>query len=402
MSVAKVKMSPDEKAANLQRRATEVTQKADCALVSAILKRNPEAAGGVLKHLASLGYTIDTDDGHKAPSSSFKAGIENRDARKRLQAAAPHPSLPSEFAASHDPRDLIPTKYDTIGLFTITFLANKCLGAIEPGNLSPSNLRSLSLRTSGHSDSHKTILLRLLEFATGVPDDFPITGKLRLWSELQAMLCQNNEARGRRARDIALPPDWAEGLYLVQVKEDGIIVVDKYAGHTVSIPRTAFIEATDLSKLYIEFNWSETRATLFCQGLANFVPIKMLSLFACASLGASPVGQGLSVTDAVGVASAPARPLALTYDASMLGSPSKRHRGKRALELSPSSVSVRSASPCSSPPAVMPTPVSASLVAVEELRALATSIAQPAEAREEEQKPPGINIDETDEVPGTP
>lgn len=54
--------------------------------------------------------------------------------------------------------------------------------------------------------SNKTLLMHMLEKATGKPGDMPIQGEMRVLRRLTALVVRLNEARGRQIRDLTMNP----------------------------------------------------------------------------------------------------------------------------------------------------------------------------------------------------
>lgn len=146
----------------------------------------------------------------------------------------------------------------------MSFMSEKLLEPLEPGNLSTPNLRRMLTR--GRAEVNKSVLQRILEFGTGISTDMPLVGHLRDITELQNYCKKRYIARGRRCMDLPMPPVWErDGLFQIcGLTPDGgaLMILDRLGKKTFMIPKAQLPMFTDVSQLTVEFNWSEVRACI--------------------------------------------------------------------------------------------------------------------------------------------
>ena len=127
------------------------------------------------------------------------------------------------------------------------------------------------LKPSPRKAIPKQSLLALLEFLTGMRPDTWIgtSGKLKEFHYLSQALQTLNTKRGRRGRDVRLPPSWGQdGVYRVEARDDddGIQIVHKFVGGETPLVRCLGPDHVkmirDRAALTIEKNWSEVDALL--------------------------------------------------------------------------------------------------------------------------------------------
>mmetsp|Transcript_991 Transcript_991/g.2811 ORF Transcript_991/g.2811 Transcript_991/m.2811 type:complete len:238 (-) Transcript_991:146-859(-) len=118
----------------------------------------------------------------------------------------------------------------------------------------------------GQADQNRLQLTRIVEFATGVPGDFALQGDFRSFKTVGEYLANASRLRGRRALDLTIPPAWPDhGVYqVVGVKPDEcqVTVQHKWTKQVAQVPFSSCPKFDSKEKLYIEFNWSESRGAL--------------------------------------------------------------------------------------------------------------------------------------------
>ena len=111
------------------------------------------------------------------PSSKWKEAIAARDARIKGARDLPHHSLEAEDLATIPADDLIPSKHGTIGALTVTQIQSRLLTPMEPTALSKANIRSQILK--GRFEDTRAELMHIFTNATGLDEDFPLSGQNR-------------------------------------------------------------------------------------------------------------------------------------------------------------------------------------------------------------------------------
>jgi hypothetical protein len=251
------KLSASDQAANYQRRARELSLKAERMELDQILNKFPHLATALLMEAKSLGYSMKVDMIHGEAPSRIRAA----ELAKKAAKASTHLAIADQGGDDYaDPDDLVPTKYWTLGSLSVHLLSKKILASMEPVAMSMANLRSMSLR--GLGDHGKAELMKLIEFMCGLHPDTPLTGAFRKWSTLVPLVMEKNIKNGRPARDMKLPPDWKEmGFFRLEVVDEGLAV-----HHNINKEQVIFeTQCLDgAAKDYtLEMNWSESRACFF-------------------------------------------------------------------------------------------------------------------------------------------
>eukprot|EP00971_Amphidinium_carterae_P187663 3724526-Amphidinium_carterae.1 len=144
---------------------------------------------------------------------------------------------------------------------TIPLLRKEILGAIAPIGLSEANLKS-----------HEKLLprlelLHLVEYCTGLTGDFSLRGKYSSRQAFRSYALALHKARSDRGNSVRLPPSWQScGVYKLLEVEDNdkgekcVVCSETHTGVLRHIPAKHFPEFNRFHELYIDYNWSETRA----------------------------------------------------------------------------------------------------------------------------------------------
>jgi hypothetical protein len=277
------KLTPQEQAANYQRRARELSLKADRKQLEQLLAKHPHLASPLLQEAKNLGYCVDDDasEGFNGEIPSLQVAARREVvAAKRAKTAVSDDGGTDGGADSAQPAT-IPTKYWTMGSLSVALLCKNVLSEMEPVALSQANLRSMYVRGKGEHGKHE--LLKIVEFATGLHADTPLVGNLREWKVLRDTVLERNATLGRRAMDLQLPPDWkAAGTYSVNIEGDTLLVKHKPSGATHAFNKELL--GCELSKWKVECNWSEQRATLHCADATQSAkPISLYNFFVLGS-----------------------------------------------------------------------------------------------------------------------
>ena len=269
-----------EQAQNYQRRARELIQKSERKAVDAMLAQYLHLAAAVLEHLASLGYKQDGTSGPvKETPSAFTAAMKQRDEKVKQQKGEPlqlqdDPSVPQE--------DIVPSRYWTFGSLSANLFIDKVLPSLEPISLSKVNLKVLAARgDSVASVANKASLCKLVEFMTGAPCDFQLGGSMRRWSCLLKFPAESNIDKGRRAKELQLPHDWAKvGTCMLDIQGDKVAVTHSESNEEVDLSHLV-PALVDASNLHIDFNWSDAGVALAAQGPVLMKPIPLACHFLC-------------------------------------------------------------------------------------------------------------------------
>lgn len=288
-------------AANHQLRARELNLKAEIKEISAILKVNPQAATGVLKHLHDIGLNSEVAACRASPQSKFAAAVARRSDTRKAAADTPHPTMQTLELSTYKASELVPAKVWTLGSFSVNDLSAKILPHIEPSSMSKANLRSIKSTPDCTMRMHMT---RLLVRATGLPEDYEVQGEERIWERLLSKLQSLNEERGRPLRDVSLPVDWAAfGAFEAQLRGPDVLVKFRATGVVAAFPGATLPPGLVLTNLEIKYNWSDSLAALVDKtGCSEFQPTVLMPLFGAkpeAPCGLMMSQRALAIADVV-------------------------------------------------------------------------------------------------------
>lgn len=90
----------------------------------------------------------------------------------------------------------------------------------------------------GEADANKEALQRIVDVGAGMPSVTPISSPHRDLHEFKQYSQARYLARGRRCRDLALPPSWAtDGLYgFGDLQDDGLVVAHRFLQREAPLP----------------------------------------------------------------------------------------------------------------------------------------------------------------------
>jgi hypothetical protein len=113
-------------------------------------------------------------------------------------------------AEGHETKEPLPANIECCKDFTYEQLRDIWLPCCAGPGISSALLRSLEPLMGGQVG-----LLRLFEYATGIPPEFKFTGVYRCQEALRQLFRQRAAARGDRAQKLPLPPMWGRlsGVY---------------------------------------------------------------------------------------------------------------------------------------------------------------------------------------------
>ena len=251
----------DEEIADLGRREVEAQQRRDKALVLRAMGHYVELAPKLRRHAESIGYDLlgaesKTVEATVAPSASRQLTAQQKrleSLKERTHAAA------AREAALPDNADWIPSKYQKLEDFSTTMLRDNILCHIEEHALSKPNLRAM--KNKGGPSATKQSLLRILEYVTGCPPDFELSGAMRYWPWFLTCMCFRSKQRGRRGSSLPLPPDWDNsGLLSLSLRKGTIVAMHNIAKVEVRVPADLAPPFGAFADLRVMYNWSEARA----------------------------------------------------------------------------------------------------------------------------------------------
>lgn len=264
------KVSAGDSVQNLQRRAVELQQQIGKQTISEAMKKHPWCIHALLSKLEALGLVAVTPSGaRKLVESANGAAVppslqaHARTARSKHVAPGPSPRKGEGETADTDPDDQVPTKYWTLGGLSPSSIAGRLLPFAEPAALSIPNLNSTNVK--GQALQNHQSHVRLLEYMTGLPPDFSLSGVYRSWATLADFVRERNECRGRRLQGEVLTIDFGTtGIYELRGADASPIIIARHrlTSQEGEYQRAALPHHTCLRQLFINSNWSEVRATI--------------------------------------------------------------------------------------------------------------------------------------------
>lgn len=291
----------EDQAARLNQRALALKNKGTKARIDKMLKARPDLHSGVIQHLVGMGCS---DDGpavgpaHELPpaAQSPKAALTEKALQ---QLAARGSSLKQDISKSSNPSSS--TKSSTLGYpasmhgsqvaascFSMEEMAlvtgNKkkledyvprchmtyeamspmyfqyIIAKLEPSSLSLAGQKALCTGKNKHVP--KTALLEIFQFITGVAVEADLKPDMHYLPYFVSILMQANEARGRPAQGMVLPPAWSlMGIYRVTEEDDKLKLTHTILKETVDLPAD-FAAKVNIKDVVIDKNYSEHQATL--------------------------------------------------------------------------------------------------------------------------------------------
>ena len=249
-----------EDAAALRKQAGEIEMQNRVSVIGQTLRKNPLLIPVVEKALNEAGIDVSSLELLPEPGPASKKS-------KTSDAAV--------GKGSHLPKCEV--YFGMLSSNTLQALLCELEACYTPESLS-------RLRPSARRAVPKASLLNLIEYLTGLKHDSWIgtTGPLKSFDYLAEALGRLNVLRGRRGRDVRLPPDWAsDGVYRVFVSPEGRVGIQHkfLEKHSMaSLPDQQLRIVRFPASLLIEKNWSETDALLVeVKGKLRF---RIASLFA--------------------------------------------------------------------------------------------------------------------------
>ncbi len=266
----------------LTKRANELSQKQLLKSLNETLKEEPHLLPGVLRYLQGRGINIQaaTQLGKKRVRATIED--DNKEGERSVQ---PQKLRKGEAVVDGDPNNWLAHCYTRLDNTKVTTL-EIIVSAVEPIVCSMYALRGLKAAKSS-SESYRTMLLEILEYATGFDVSTSLKGDLRHKPALISHLMKLRDARCARGSNLSLPPVWGsstDGVFLLKETDgDCILAVDKTTkcSHLLSAPVLRAQLGPDISSkdLCIINNFSEVRASIGCNDdTLTTIPIAGLPL----------------------------------------------------------------------------------------------------------------------------
>ena len=246
------KLSWEEQAKNLELRATECKQKAQRKFIDCVLDKNPHVLNEIVAKIHALGFSEESAAQTPNAKSLQRAATDNRKSSKTKPAIADRDEDPA----------VVLTPYHRLDACSVAFLIDNVLAHCEPGAMSQPNLKRLMAR--GRAAQNREVLLELVQFSTGLLPDTALSGKLATLQSFKHFCVERHLARGRRTRDLQLPPTWqTDGVYRIgKISEEFIEVKHGFSEFAILISRRNAPAVEKESDYTLLYNFSELRAAL--------------------------------------------------------------------------------------------------------------------------------------------
>ena len=237
----------------LERRSTEQLLKAQKGEIKQVMDLRPQVVQHLLSKLDALGMRLKDLQGKEA--EELPASLQNQ-AVKDKKAKSSQGKRNTTTTAAGDETD---SPYHRLDASSVSFLMS-LIEELEPQALSGPNLRRMLVR--GKACENKELMVRIVEVLTGCPFDLAFTGKLAKLKGLKEYMMGMYLRRGRRGRELSLPPAWErDGLYLlVGLTDSGLEVKHRFLQKSVVLNIEDLPSNNGLGDLRIHRNWSEQGA----------------------------------------------------------------------------------------------------------------------------------------------
>eukprot|EP00971_Amphidinium_carterae_P138298 2740220-Amphidinium_carterae.1 len=171
-----------------------------------ILKRHEAAVGPALLHLRNLGYSAESEVAAVPKSHARLAREANLEKANQVKAEE------SLLLQSEGGKDLIGPKHGVLGALTAKQLQERVLPALNSSILSAANM--CQAMKSVKPRDRLQLLLRHVEYFTGLPASFPLTDECARWPGLLKRLKMESERRSRLSARTSIPVDFdTRGLF---------------------------------------------------------------------------------------------------------------------------------------------------------------------------------------------
>jgi hypothetical protein len=158
-------------------------------------------------------------------------------------------------------QDAVPERYWRLGALSVPILM-KIAPHVEESTLSCANLRCMKCSET----TTKDCLLKILDFASGLCEDFALVGRFRCIAAIANLAVSRAFDRGRRALDLPLPPVWPrDGIYFVMglsVCGFFVLVMHKWTKHVANVPIRKIPPFNSIGDVFVRHNFSERHAAL--------------------------------------------------------------------------------------------------------------------------------------------
>jgi hypothetical protein len=249
-----------QRAVKLQAQAAVLEQKGTLDLIRKHLAEHPElipfALSSIEKEIAKREVTagVPMTPRPSSPGAPSRAGS--------LEQLSPlvdgSPSGPVDPLAVEPPLP-VPQCYHKLENLSVK-LMKVVLADFEPIVFSHYSIRALVKR--GQRDVAKANLSELIEYCCDVDPSSSISADERDIAKLTSTLKVIYIHRGSIAAKLRLPPDWdKDGYFGLSVDGDEVVLIALKTEEKITLPPTV-LKGVDIKKLYIDRNYSESRATL--------------------------------------------------------------------------------------------------------------------------------------------
>ncbi len=260
-------------------RASELSQKQTLKSLNDTLKAQPALLPGVVRYLEGLGIDIQTAT--ELGKKRVKPTIED-DSKEGESSEQPEKIRKGKRVEDSNSDNWISRSYTRLDNTSTPFL-EEVVSAVLPVVCSKYALKGLRA-TKNSSVPFKTMLLEILEYATGFDVSTSLKGDLRHKPTLTSHLTKLSDERNSRASNLCLPPVWSsskDGIFELKETEEGCIsVVDKTkkCSRLLSVSKLHSHFGSDIKfkDLCINNNFSEVRASIGCEETAATIPIASL------------------------------------------------------------------------------------------------------------------------------
>lgn len=272
------KLTYEEQAADMQQRARVLQTKANKKWVDDVMRERPDLIPSVVEHLKSLGCGRPDAKGNRSPPTdgpctpSKSSHSQMADSASAALGATPQDEGVEEEVQGEEEeakgvgRELLPViprkypRWETVPTIYITEL----LKSMEPVAFSAGNLRAL--HPKGNKYMIREPMLHLLEYCLDWDPKMQLPQEYRCMQRLLPIAKELNMSKGRRARNLELPCDWAAcGHYALKDTPQGPAVLLMTSTPTCTKPlqhAPGFGENASVSNVTVSQNWSLMTASL--------------------------------------------------------------------------------------------------------------------------------------------
>ena len=274
-----------QKSIRFQQQAATLQMKGLYQNCCQMLKERPDILPTVWQHICNLiqlpaGTQVPGGEGSSASSNpaaapatpSMEPPAWSPDGKS--PAAACRPDAAVALASSPAAEPCLPSCYRSFEHCSVVQLKKFC-AAVEPNLFGPFALKAMINR--GSREVNKTALLKILEFTTGLDPSTSISSDERDFCSIERQLVDMNTRYGRRALNLDMPPDWTkQGVYLLykEYEDKKIYVGNRFDAQVRLLPDK--FQEFPFDQIYIDFNWSDNRASIKVRGAWVDQPVNML------------------------------------------------------------------------------------------------------------------------------